>query len=67
MALTVCVGSFYLTFLMMIVMKDTLVFYAIRKGQSTGNYDHILMLMVIFDLIILFTLPLAMAGTRGIC
>lgn len=65
MALTVCIGSFYLVFLLTIIIKNTLMFYAIQKGG--GRYEQLVMLMVIFDVIVLLTLPLAMAMTRGVC
>jgi hypothetical protein len=61
----VCIGSFYLTFLFVIVLKDILMFYSIRLSQS--NYEHLMMLMIIFDVIVLMTLPFAMMMTNGVC
>ena len=61
----VCVSSFYVVFLMIMLIKNSLVFYAIKKGGNA--YEHILTLMIIFDVIILFTLPLAIMMTRGLC
>lgn len=66
--LDVCLASFYLSFLLVIAIKDTLVFYAIRKGGAQeGRYEHILMLMIIFDLVVLMTLPLLIMATKGVC
>lgn len=49
----------------MMLMKDLLIFVAIK--YSTGDIKQMTMLMVMFDMIILFTLPLMMLITKGAC
>ena len=61
----VCVSSVYIIFFMIMLIKNSLMFYAIKKGGK--SYEHALTLMIIFDVIILLTLPLAILMTRGIC
>jgi len=63
--LEVCIGSFYLSFLIVLAMMSILLFYSIRLSQN--NYEHIIILTIIFDVIILMTLPLLMLMTYGIC
>jgi len=61
----ICIESFYLMFFIMMLMKDLLIFVAIK--YSTGDIKQMTMLMVMFDMIILFTLPLMMLITKGAC
>ncbi len=61
----VCVGSFYLVFFLMMLVKDILLFYAIK--ESSGNYEYLVFLMVIFDMIVLLTLPLAIKASEAVC
>ena len=65
MGLEVCISSFYLVFLMSMVVKNILMFYAIQKAKD--NYQHLIVLMIIFDVMLLFTLPLAIMMFRGVC
>lgn len=63
--LSVCLASFYLSFLLVIGMKDLLIFAGLK--YSDGNVTDILKLMLVFDLIILFSLPLMIMLTGGSC
>lgn len=63
--LTVCIGSFYLVFFMLVLIKNILTFYAINKGGN--RYEHLILMMIIFDVVVLLTLPLAMMMTNGVC
>ena len=61
----VCMSSFYLVFLILILMKNSFVFLAIKKGEK--SYEHLLTLLIIFDFIILLTLPIAMVMVKNVC
>ena len=63
--LNVCLNSFYLSFLLIILIKDLFIFAGLK--YSDGSVSDILKLMLIFDLIILFTLPLLIMLTGGSC
>lgn len=65
MALTVCIGSFYLVFFIYVLMKNSLMFVALK--YSDGKLEDMFKLMILFDLVIFFTLPLLMLMGRGVC
>lgn len=65
MSLDVCVGSFYLSFLIVMVMKDALIFVSLK--YSEGKLDDLFKLLILFDFVILFTLPLLMSLGGGVC
>lgn len=63
--ITVCIESFYLMFFLFMLMKNLLLFVAIR--YSTGDIKNMVILMLLFDIIVLFSLPLGMLLVRGVC
>ena len=64
--LTVCIGSFYLSILIIMIMKDLLIFVGLK--YTDGNVDDIIKIMIIIDFIVLFTIPLLMQLTgTGVC
>lgn len=65
MALTTCVGSFYLSFLLAMLLKDGLIFVSLK--YSDGKLEDMFKLMVMFDFIVFFTLPLLMMLGGGVC
>jgi len=63
--LEVCVASFYLSFLIVLALLSISLFISIRMSQN--NYEHIIILTIIFDVIIILSLPLIMKMTYGVC
>jgi NADH:ubiquinone oxidoreductase subunit 3 (subunit A) len=49
----------------MTIIKDILIFYAIK--ESSGNYEYLMLMLIIFDMIVLVTLPLAIKMMGGVC
>ena len=63
--LTVCIGSFYLAFFLQALLSNILFFLSMK--YSEGDFKPVIKLKVIFDIIILLTLPLLMVMTQGLC
>jgi len=61
----VCIGSFYLTFFIIFLLKDSLLFLALK--HSDGKLEDMFKLMLLFDLIVFFALPLIGVIGAGIC
>ena len=61
----VCVNSLYLMFFIVILLKDCLMFLAIK--YSNGKMKDMFGLMLILDLVVFFTIPLLILITRGMC
>lgn len=61
----VCQSSFYLTYFIAIVFSNALFFLALK--YTNGEVGSLLFTKVIFELIVLFSLPLLMLMTRGMC
>ena len=65
MALTVCVGSFYLSFIFGVALSKVLFFAGIRLTK--GKINDLATIMILFDVIVLLTLPLIMMMLKGVC
>ncbi len=65
MSLEICINSFYMVFFIVILLKDSLMFVALK--YSDGNLEDMFKLMVLFDLIVFFTMPLLIMIGRGVC
>lgn len=61
----VCMSSFYWTYFVASLIKNTLFFVGLRF--SNGNIKEVIGLFVLFEIIILMTLPILMLITQGAC
>lgn len=60
-----CLGSFYLSFFIAYLLHNILFLVGLR--YSEGSIKALLTVTVLFDLSILFTLPLLLIMTEGVC
>lgn len=65
MTIEVCQSSFYMTFFIHIVFSSALFFLSLK--YSRGEIGSMLFVKIIFDIIVLLSLPLLMLMTRGMC
>lgn len=63
--LQVCLGSYYLSFVFYIFIKNSLIFLAIK--YSEGNYSQMMLLMLIFDATFFSSLILLIMLTSKVC
>lgn len=61
----ICLESFYLVYLLHVLLANILFFFGIRFAE--GNIKTIVIVKMIFDMAILMTLPLMMFMVGGIC
>jgi len=60
-----CLGDFYLTFFIWVIIRESLFFLGFR--YSTNNYERLLLLLLIIDVVMLLSLPLLLGMTGGVC
>lgn len=61
----ICTGSFYLTFLLFVILQKVMLFLAMRYGAV--SVVRILVVDFLFTIILLFDLPWLFYITAGVC
>ena len=60
-----CLGSVYLSIFIWALFSKLLFFVSVY--ESKGNMEFMLKTMIVFDVIMLLTLPLLLMMTKGVC
>jgi len=61
----VCVGSFYLSYFIMIVLSNILFFISVK--HSEGDLKSLVIVKIAFEFIVFMSIPLMMIITQGVC